>query len=163
MVFAGARRNRAYMLEHGACSRLKLRDHAERLSGWGGERSSSCAAVSRSRTCIEPPQRGHFGRGCDRGGSLASEAGVELRSNRKQSGSKVARCLFARKPELRMRTKPRGSKCRRKRLRNSSTGRLMARFLLPCAESLQRKLTRPSERVSSLLLEMPTRWVYAPR
>ncbi len=39
----------------------------------------------------------------------------------------------------------------------------MTRFLLPCAESLRRKLTLPSERATSLLLEMPTRWVYAPR
>src|SRR5882724_10071140 len=30
-----------------------------------------------------------------------------------------------------MRTKPRGSRCKRKRRRNSSTGRVMSRFLLP--------------------------------
>jgi uncharacterized membrane protein len=42
-------------------------------------------------------------------------------------------------------------------------GRLMTRFLLRWAESRQRKLTLPSERATSLLLAMPTRWVYAPR
>ena len=40
-----------------------------------------------------------------------------------------------------MRRKPRGSRWSRKRRRNSSTGRVIRRFLLPCAESLQRKVT----------------------
>jgi hypothetical protein len=38
--------------------------------------------------------------------------------------------------------------------------RLMTRFLLPCAESRQRKLTLPSEKPTSLLWAIPTRWVY---
>src|SRR5260370_31720201 len=44
----------------------------------------------------------------------------EPRSSWKQSGRRVARCRLARNPKLRMRIKPRGSKCRRKRRRNSS-------------------------------------------
>ncbi len=152
---------RLCMREHGASSRLKLRVHAAHRSEFGGERRSSCAGVSRSMTCIGPPQSGHFGRLCDRGAWVVGS--VALLRSLKQSGSSVARCRLARKPKLRMRTKPRGSRCRRKRRRNSSTGRLIRRFLLPWAESLQRKLTLPSERATSLLLEMPTRWVYAPR
>ena len=35
----------------------------------------------------------------------------------------------------------------------------MSLFLLPCAESLQRKVTLPSARAISLELEMATRWV----
>ena len=80
-------------------------------------------------------------------------------SSCKQSGSSVARLRLARKPKLRMRTKPGGSRCSRKRRRNSSTGRVISRFLLPCAESRQRKVTLPSARATSLWLEMATRWV----
>ena len=36
-------------------------------------------------------------------------------------------------------------------------GRVMSRFLLPWAESRHRKVTLPSERATSLLLEMATR------
>ena len=53
------------------------------------------------------------------------------RSKLKQSGNSQARCRLARKPKLRMRTKPRGSRWSRKRRRNSSTGRVISRFLLP--------------------------------
>ncbi len=42
-------------------------------------------------------------------------------------------------------------------------GALMILFLLPWAESRQRKATFPSARATNLLLEMATRWVYAPR
>ncbi len=52
-------------------------------------------------------------------------------SNRKQSGRSSARRRLARNPKLRMRTKPRGSRWSRKRRRNSSTGRVISRFLLP--------------------------------
>ena len=40
-------------------------------------------------------------------------------SNRWQSGKRVARRRFAKKPKERMRTKPRGSTCSRKRRKNS--------------------------------------------
>ena len=46
---------------------------------------------------------------------------------------------MARKPKWRMRTKPRGSRWSRKRRRNASAGKLISFFLLPCAESRQRK------------------------
>jgi len=58
-----------------------------------------------------------------------------------------------------MRTNPGGNRWSRKRRRNSSTGRVMSLFLLPWAESRQRKVTLPSARATSLLLEMATRWV----
>jgi DNA-binding NarL/FixJ family response regulator len=51
-----------------------------------------------------------------------------------------ARRRLARKPKWRMRTKPRGSRCSRKRRRNSFTGSVISFFLLPW-------------------LEMATRWV----
>ena len=46
---------------------------------------------------------------------------AEPASNWKQSGSSEARCRLARKPKLRMCMKPRGSRCSRKRRRNSSS------------------------------------------
>ncbi len=78
-------------------------------------------------------------------------------SSRKHSGNSVARLRLARKPKLRMRTKPGGSRWSRKRRRNSSTGRVMSLFLLPRAESRQRKVTLSSASATSLLLEMATR------
>ena len=137
--------DRLYIPGHEISPRRKLEVHAAHLSVCGGERRSSWAGVNRSTTCMVPLQSWHFGSGVARGSSGNEDAGAdrcsELRSSLKQSGSSVARCRLARKPKLRMRTKPRGSRCRRKRWRNSSTGRLMTRFLLPCAESRQRKLT----------------------
>ena len=111
-------------------------------------------------TCIVAPQSGHLRGAGDRSARGGRVGGSDaLRRSRKQSGSSVARRRLARKPKLRMRTKPHGSRCSRKRRRNSSTGRCIRRFLLPCAESLQRKVTLPSASAMSLLLEMPTRWV----
>jgi hypothetical protein len=143
-------------------SRMRIEVHAAHRSGLGGERSRSCAAASRSTTCIVPPHAGQFQRKC--GWSMEGDvAGVgmlsEPRSSWKQSGRRVARFRLARKPKLRMRTKPRGSRWSRKRRRNSSTARVMILFLLPCAESRQRKVTLPSDRLTSLLLEMAMRWV----
>ena len=51
-------------------------------------------------------------------------------SSRKHSGNRVARLRLARKPKLRMRTKPGGSRWSRKRRRNSSTARVMSRLLV---------------------------------
>ena len=108
-----------------------------------------------------PLQSGHFGRFTDGLGSsavsLALVRSVEVPSRLKQSGSSFARCRFARKPKLRMRTNPRGSRWSRKRRRNSSAGRLITRLRLLCAESRQRKLTWPSAKETSLLFAMPTR------
>ena len=61
--------------------------------------------------------------------------------NWKQSGKRAARRRWARKPKWRMRTKPGGSTWSRKRRKNSSTARVIRRCWLPCAESLQRKVT----------------------
>src|SRR5277367_5773588 len=107
-----------------------------------------------------PPQTGQFQTGSVR--SVDGDAGgaaifSELARSLKHSGNRVARLRLARNPKLRMRTKPGGSRWSRKRRRNSSTVRVMSRFLLPWAESRHRKVTLPSERATNLLLEMATR------
>src|ERR1035437_6766529 len=100
-----------------------------------------------------PPQTGQFQRGgvCsgDRDGSEA-DIFSELPSSWVQRGNSVARFRLARNPKLRMRTKPGGNTWSRKRRRNSSTARVMRLFLLPRAESRQRKVTLPSESATSL-------------
>src|SRR5450631_2932471 len=109
-----------------------------------------------------PPQTGQFQSewflsvDVDAGGAVFCS---DPPSSCRHSGNRVARLRLARNPKLRMRTKPGGSRWSRKRRRNSSTDRVMSRFLLPCAESRQRKVTLPSERAISLELEMATRWV----
>src|SRR5664279_571839 len=135
--------------EHGCRTRMFIELHAAHRSGCGGERSRSWAAESRSTTCMVPPQTGQFQR--ERVSSMDGDAGVagcsrDPPSRWKHSGNSAARFRLARNPKLRMRTKP-------------STARVMSRFLLPCAESLQRNVTLPSESATSLLLEMATRWV----
>ena len=54
------------MPEHGVSSRLKVLVHAARPCAQGGDRSSSCAGVSRSMSCMVPPQCGHVGSVCGR-------------------------------------------------------------------------------------------------
>jgi hypothetical protein len=66
---------------------------------------------------------------------------AEPASNWKQSGSSAARLRLAKKPKLRMRMKPRGSRWSRKQRRNSWTGSVRSRCLLAWAESRQRKVT----------------------
>ena len=88
--------------------------------------------MSRSTTCMVAPQTGQFH--SDGGWWVGGDGGeavmfCEPWSSWKQRGRSVARCRLARKPKLRMRTKPRGSKCSRKRRRNSSTERVISRFL----------------------------------
>src|ERR1035437_6317879 len=137
-------------------------DHQAHRSGLGGERSRSCAADNRSTTCMVPPQTGQFqSEWVSSVGGDAAEAVMfsEPPSSRKQSGNSVARFRLVRNPKLRMRTKPGGSRWSRNRRRNSPTARVMSLFLLPWAESRQRKVTLASERATSLLLEMATRWV----
>ena len=66
-------------------------------------------------TCMVPPQTGQCqsvepcGRSavCD---AVGCKFSAEFCSKRKHSGRSVARCRLARKPKLRMRTKPRGSR-----------------------------------------------------
>src|SRR5579859_2920645 len=59
---------------------------------------------------------------------LGCDFGTEF-SNCEHSGSNAVRWQLARKPKLRMRTKPRGSTWRRNRRKNSSTGIVIKRFL----------------------------------
>ena len=61
-----------------------------------------------------------------------------------EMGKVVARLRLARKPKLRMRTKPLGSRCNRKRRKKSSSGRVSSFCSLWWAESRQRKVTFPS-------------------
>src|SRR6266700_2382027 len=140
--------------------------HAATPASQGGERSWSWAAVSLSRTTMGPPHLGQRQRGR---GSLAADAccstcgcGIAS-SSRKQSGRRVARRRLARKPKWRMRTKPLGSRCNRKRRRNSSSARVINLCSLLCAESRQRKVTWLSADETSRWLEMATRWVYWPK
>jgi hypothetical protein len=77
----------------------------------GGERSWSWAAVSLSMTAMEPPHwgqspSGHAGWTREASGSVCG--GATAPSSCEQSGSRVARLRLARKPKLRMRTKPLG-------------------------------------------------------
>ena len=93
-------------------------DHVE-VEGWRVEQPSSSP-----------------GRSSGTGGKSAGRP-----RNWKQSGKRAARRRWARKPKWRMRTKPGGSTWSRKRRKNSSTARVIRRCWLPCAESLQRKVT----------------------
>ena len=118
----------------------------------GGERKHISAAVSRSRMIIGPPQEGQDqveveGCGVEQpssspgGGPGAAGKSVGRPRNWKQRGKRAARRRWARKPKWRIRTKPGGSTWSRKRRKNSSTARVITRCWLPCAESLQRKVT----------------------
>src|SRR6202041_1735784 len=106
--------------------------HAEaRVDGENAD-GDSCSALARSRWRAKQELRGrepfdHMH------GSAEDVVFSKPPSSRKHSGNSVARFRLARKPKLRMRTKPGGSRWSRKRRRNSSTGRVMSRFLLPRA------------------------------
>src|ERR1035438_9851985 len=126
--------------------------HASLGRAGGGERKHISAAVSRSRIIMGPP---HWGQDHEEvegnvidvplsSSSGSSEVGgksVGRPRNWKQRGKRAARRRWARKPKWRMRTKPVGSTWSRKRRKNSSTARVIRRCWLPCAESLQRKVT----------------------
>src|SRR5271165_2691554 len=119
--------------KHEDGSRLGLWFHAAYSRGNGGARSWIWVAVSLSITGIDPPHMGQnqkvrtrTGRGPS--GLTGFDSGTKS-SKRAQSGSNRARRRLARKPKLRMRTKPRGSRWSRKRRRNSSTGSVIRRFL----------------------------------
>ena len=124
--------------------------HGSYGMGSGSDRRRSWAAVTRSMILIGPPHRGQLqtpgaGSGAGTGSTLdpsgAALGSIGAPSNWKQTGNNPARRRLARKPKWRMRTKPFGSRCSRKRRRNSSTGRVMRRFLFLCAESRQRNVT----------------------
>ena len=130
---------RSLVGDNESAPRLQVRGSTERArSEWvfhgavptrkGGERSWIWAAVSLSMTTIGPPHWGQSQSGFD---CLASAAvgldcdGCSAPSSGKQSGRRAARRRLARKPKWRMRTKPLGSVCNRKRRRNSSSARLI--------------------------------------
>jgi len=109
-------------------SEIGMEVHAVAPASQGGERSWSWAAVSLSRTAMGPPHLGQrqSGFGCLAGDASRSDCDdCSASSSRKQSGRRVTRRRLARKPKWRMRTKPLGSRCNRKRRRNSSSDRVI--------------------------------------
>src|SRR4029077_15727306 len=64
----------------------------------------------------------------------ADACGLGFSNNKRwQRGKSVAAILLAMKPKERMRTKPRGRTCSRKRRKNSSADRVIFLFLFPWA------------------------------
>src|SRR6267142_2854276 len=96
--------------------------HAAALAT-GGERSWISAAVSLSTIIIGPPHLGQDQRSLGPEVETSWSVGGAALSSWKQSGKVVARLRLARKPKFRMRTKPSGSRCNRKRRKNSSSDR----------------------------------------
>ena len=123
----------------------------------GGDRSWISAAVSLSTIIIGPPHLGQDQRSLGPEVETSWSVGGAALSSWKQSGKVVARLRLARKPKLRMRTKPSGSRCNRKRRKNSSRDRVINFCSLLCAESRQRKVTFPSANETRRWLEMATR------
>ena len=104
--------------------------------GAPGDRSRSCWAVSFSTSTIGPPQQGQrqVARVAVLTGSTTDELeSAEVVSNCWHKGNSFERRRLARKPKLRMRTKPRGNTCRKNRRRNSSAGMVIFRLRLPWA------------------------------
>src|SRR5271166_7106240 len=110
-------------------------------------------------THIDPPQWGQSQRSHGLWAEASCVASVGEPSKERQSGTVAARLRLARKPKLRMRTKPLGSRCNRKRRKNSSTDRGSNFCSLLWAESRQRIVTLPSAKETKRWLEMATRWV----
>jgi hypothetical protein len=110
----------------------------------GGERSWISEAVSLSTTIIGPPHLGQDQRSLGPAVEASCSVCGAPPSSWKESGKVVARLRLARKPKLRMRTKPSGSRCNRKRRKNSSRDRVSNFCSLLWAESRQRKITFPS-------------------
>jgi len=81
-----------------------------------------------------PPQTGQDHVGSGGGETGHGDPTVDwTASSCRQMGRRVARRRLARKPKKRIRTKPLGNTCKRKRRRNSSALRVMMRCLLPWA------------------------------
>src|SRR5438034_10639983 len=144
-------------------ARHRVRCGGKTLSNWreslhaaaattGGERSWISAAVSLSTTIIGPPHLGQDQRSLRPAVEASCSVCGAPPSSWKQSGKVVARLRLARKPKLRMRTKPSGSRCNRKRRKNSSRDRVINFCSLLWAESRQRNVTLPSANETS-------RWV----
>ena len=133
MAFRGTQETEGVgVLPHAEDSSLGICAHAAHAVGGGGDRRKSCATESRSTTCMIPPQRGHFHRERLEGVPVEAMTAAGLSesncwSNRKHKGRSCARLRFARKPKLRMRINPSGSRWSRNRRRNFSTERLMLR------------------------------------
>ena len=91
--------------------------------------------MSRSMSCMDPPHWGQVQQAAAASAFVAPgvPCARAAASERKQIGNRAVRCRVARKPKCRMRTKPLGSRCNKKRRKNSSTGKVIKRFLFLCA------------------------------
>ena len=126
-------------------SSFQRTDH-DAVSLAGGERRRACDGVSRQSRTMGPPHCGHTQIGRATSGTVVAAAGAAgglACNSSKQRGSRVARRRWAKKPKCRIRTKPLGRTCKKKRRRNSSTRSRIRRFLFLCAESRQRNVTMP--------------------
>src|SRR5271167_1110131 len=97
------------------------------------ELQRSCWAVSFSIRVMAPPQCGHSQRQRDVGVDADCAAKCNCGSgfsNSRQRGNKAPRRRFARKPQKRMRTNPRGRVWSRNRRRNSSAVSVISRCWL---------------------------------
>jgi hypothetical protein len=152
------------VVKHVSFSGWRMRGHAAAVTGIGGERRRIWAAVNLSPTIAPHLGQSQSGHGCLAAETAGSICGCGTTpGNCRQSGSRVERRRLARKPKLRMRTKPFGSRCSRKRDKNSSSDKVISFCSLLSAESRQRKVTFWSAEETSRWLEMATRWVYRPR
>ena len=89
-----------------------------------------------STTIIDPPQIGQVEPDELLSGMVGGERAREPELSairRRHSGNRADRRRFANNPKKRMRTKPRGKTCSRKRRRNSSAARVINRLLFPWA------------------------------
>ena len=92
--------------------------------------ADNCWGVNISTTVTTPPQSGHIRDGL---GGACRRASRRHVSSKRHKAANRRRQRFAIQPKWRMRTKPRGSTCSRKRRMNSSAVSVILRFLLPCA------------------------------
>ena len=126
----------------------------------GGGRGCHFGAWTLKTTIIDPSHFGHF-QSPEVSASESSFVSTPGSAPRhwKQSGRSTPRRRLARKPKFRMRTKPFGSRCSRKRRRKSSAGNGNFFSTFPCARSLQVNVTSPFSKETRRWLEMATRWV----
>ena len=117
------------------------------------------AGTHPTRQRVPTPQWGHRRSAGFCGASVNGSGGAGVCRSVLQSFSASRRCGLARKPKWRILTKPAGRTWRRKRRINSTASSVMSLVWLPLAESLQRKVTRPSFIVTRRPLEMATRCV----
>jgi hypothetical protein len=98
-----------------------------------GRSRRSCRPVNRSMMTTGPPQYGQWRVDEIESGTGGGMFPLFVCNSARQVVANCARCRLAIQPKCRMRTKPRGSTCKRKRRMNSCAVSVIFRFLLPCA------------------------------